>query len=256
MSKPAKIKEKHEAPPIIMARAMCKSFRFTAVGLMALTSLSLFSGCEALDLINSVGSVLAPPSESSPTPDASASPTSGNAPTASSPAPSFTPTANPGIETGIDVVKASDPVPVSTDWNLARKRGNTLQVSSFKDSNSGKERLLDGNLDTSWSAHESERPAEGKLPTLELQFANPAGILSVNLRGDRQNKKGLNIEELNLLAIGTEGILANETLKIAPADGDINLVFKKPLDHVKSLRLTITRSTDVPALAEFEVLGR
>lgn len=220
------------------------------MGLSSLCLVMSLSACEAIDLINSVGTVLAPPSDpsASPAPESSGSP----APTSSS-TPQNTASSTPA---GIDVVKANDPVPVSTDWNLARKTGNTLQVSSFKDTNTDKARLLDGKLETSWFASDSDVPAQGKLPTVELQFGAAAGVLSINLRGDRQEQKGLLIEELNLLAIGTEGVLANETVKINPEDKDINLVFKKPLDNVKSLRLTITRSTGTPGLAELEVLGR
>lgn len=220
--------------------------------------MTTLSACEALDLLNSVGTVLAPTSSASPDPNASPSPTASPDPNASPnptvSAPATTPLVT--ITGGIDVIKASDPVPVSTDWNLARKTGNTLQVSSFKDATLDKTRLTDGKLDTSWFAADSDTPAQGKLPTIEVQFGTAAGLLSLNLRGDRQQSKGLLIEEINILAIGATGVLANETLKITPADQDVNLVFKKPLDNVKSLRITITRSTGTPGLAELEVLGR
>jgi hypothetical protein len=220
--------------------------------------MTTLSACEALDLINSVGTVLAPTSSASPDPNATPSPGSSPAPGASPNPTDASPAAsNPvTITGGIDVIKASDPVPVSTDWNLARKAGSTLQVSSFKDATLDKARLTDGKLDTSWFAADSDTPAQGKLPTIEVQFASAVGLLSLNLRGDRQQSKGLLIEEINILAIGTAGVLANETLKITPADQDVNLVFKKPLDNVKSLRLTLTRSTGTPGLAELEILGR
>ena len=221
------------------------------IGFLCMSPLSS-SGCEALELINSVGTVLAP--TSSATPDPSASPNSSPAPTSgATPAPAPAPTTVTG---GIDVIKASDPVPVSTDWNLARKAENMLQVSSFKDATFEKGRLHDGKLDTSWFAADSDTPSQGKLPTIEVQFGALSGVLSLNLRGDRQQNKGLLIEEVNILAIGTTGVLANETLQINPADQDVNLVFKKPLDNVKSLRITITRSTGTPGLAEIEILGR
>lgn len=229
---------------------MRSSLSILTMGLSSLGLVLCLSACEAIDLINSVGTVLAPPSD----PSASPTPEGSNAPNTS---PSSTPQSTASsAPAGLDVVKANDPVPVSTDWNLARKAGNTLQVSSFKDANTDKSRLLDGALATSWFASDSDVPAQGKLPTVELQFGTAAGVLSINLRGDRQEQKGLLIEELNLLAIGTEGVLANETVKITPEDKDVNLVFKKPLDNVKSLRLTITRSTGTPGLAELEVLGR
>ncbi len=232
-----------------------RTFLFLA-GFLCMSTVSLTS-CEALDLLNSVGTVLAPTSSASPDPNASPSPTT--SPANASPNPTVSvPAATPlvTITGGIDVIKASDPVPVSTDWNLARKTGNTLQVSSFKDAALDKSKLTDGRLDTSWFAADSDTPAQGKLPTIEVQFGTAAGLLSLNLRGDRQQSKGLLIEELNILAIGATGVLANETLKITPADQDVNLVFKKPLDNVKSLRITITRSTGTPGLAELEVLGR
>lgn len=253
MRKPAKLKKKPEGSLKPMAKK--ETLFSTPIFRMGLSSLCLvasLSACEAIDLINSVGTVLAPSGNpsASPSPEGSSTP---NSTSSNNTSPQPVASSAPA---GIDVVKANDPVPVSTDWNLARKAGNTLQVSSFKDANTDKSRLLDGALATSWFASDSDVPAQGKLPTVELQFGTAAGVLSINLRGDRQEQKGLLIQELNLLAIGTDGVLANETVKITPEDKDVNLVFKKPLDNVKSLRLTITRSTGTPGLAELEVLGR
>lgn len=222
-------------------------------GGLLLISVCSLSACEALELINSVGTVLAPTSSASP--NASPSPKISASP-GTAPATSTAETTEPVPPAGIDVIKARDPIPVSTDWNLARKVGTTLQVSSFKDATLDKGKLNDGKLETSWFAADGDTSTQGKLPTIDVQFANEVGLLSLNLRGDRQQNKGLLIEEINILAIGSTGVLANETLSITPADQDVNLVFKTPLDHVKSLRITITRSTGTPGLAELEVLGR
>lgn len=220
-----------------------------------LTATLLLSSCEAVDLINSVGTILKPLEENgaAATPQASASPSETPAASTASTNPTPAPAAP---EQALEIVKSSDPTPVSTDWNLARLKGVTLNVSSVLNPDFAKERLLDGKLETSWFTAPSDSPELGKLPTIELSFPKPVGILSVNLRGDRERGLGLNIQELTVLINSAQGILLNETV-ILPQEGqDFNLVLKKPLDNASSLRLTVTRSQQSPGLAELEVLGR
>lgn len=216
-------------------------------------SISLLSGCEAIDLINSVGSILKPNPSASP----SASPTPQVVPntvTGSSPQPTVT--AIP--LTSLEVVRSGDPTPVSVDWNLARQPGVQLNVSSTLNATYDKARLLDGKLTTSWFLSEGDLPSRGKLPTVELSFAQSVGVISVNLRGDRERNQGLQIEEVSLLITSNQGVLLNETVRIPSDAQDVNLILKKPVDAASSLRLTVTRSRGeaVPGLAEIEVLGR
>lgn len=205
-------------------------------------------GCEAIDLISSIGTILKPSGSAS----ASASP----APTST--AASTAPLVVPVTVAGVDVVRSTDPTPVSLDWNLARQPGSQLNVSSTLNPTYDKARLLDGKLSTSWFTSDQDIPARGKLPTVEVDFSQPVGVISVNLRGDRERQLGLQIEELSLLITSAQGILLNESVRL-PADAqDINLVLRKPVDGATSLRLTVTRSKAdaVPGLAEIEVLGR
>lgn len=225
------------------SRPLASTFVF---GLCLIGSLS---GCEAVDLINSVGSLLKP--------SASASPSASPSPAAAQPATGATAAPAPVIAS-LEVVRSGDPSPVSVDWNLARQPGVQLSVSSSLNPTYDKGRLLDGKLTTSWFTGENDLPSKGKLPTIELGFAQPVGVLSVNLRGDREKSQGLQIEELSLLLTSAQGILLNETVKL-PADAqDVNLVLRKPIDSASSLRLTVTRSRGAasPGLAEIEVLGR
>ncbi|HEY9840955.1 MAG TPA: hypothetical protein V6D23_10905 [Candidatus Obscuribacterales bacterium] len=208
----------------------------------------LLSGCEAIDLINSVGTILKPSASASPSPSASPG----------QPVASAQPTIQAAPTTSLEIVRSGDPTPVSLDWNLARLQGVELMVSSTLNPTYEKSRLLDGKLTTSWFTSEQDMPSKGKLPTIELGFSQPVGVLSINLRGDRERSQGLQIEELSVLITSAQGILLNETLKL-PADAqDLNLVLRKPVDGATSLRLTVTRSrgTAAPGLAELEVLGR
>lgn len=214
--------------------------------------LTVFSGCEAIDLITSVSQILKPSSSSSPA--------TSNSTTAPTNVASSVPVAQPVVPpVGIlEIVRSSDPTPVSVDWNLARQPNVLLNVSSTLNPTYDKSRLLDGKLTTSWFGNEQDLPIRGKLPTIELNFPQAVGVLSINLRGDRERNQGLLIEELSILMTSAQGILLNETVKL-PADAqDLNLVLRKPLDGASSLRLTITRSkgTQSPGLAEIEVLGR
>lgn len=215
-----------------------------AFGLM----LSL-SGCEAIDLLQSVGTLLKPSASSS----ASPAPSTATQPTAVAPTP--VPVAPAA---GVDVVRSSDPTPVSVDWNLARQAGAELTVSSTLNPTYDKARLLDGKLSTSWFTSDQDIPSKGKLPTVEVDFAQPVGVLSINLRGDRERSQGLQIEELSLLITSAQGILLNESVKLPSDAQDINLVLRKPVDGASSMRLTVTRSKGdaVPGLSELEVLGR
>lgn len=216
--------------------------------LLALGLICTLSGCDAIELVQSVGSILKPTASASPSP----APITVAAGTGS-PAPAATPTA-----ASVDVVLSSDPTPVSTDWNLARQSGAELSVSSTLNPTYDKSRLLDGKLTTSWFTSEQDTPAKGKLPTVEVDFAQPVGVLSVNLRGDRERQQGLQIQELSLLITSAQGILLNQTLQIPDGAQDVNLVLRKPVDGASAVRMTVTKAKGdtAPGLAEIEILGR
>lgn len=213
--------------------------------LLLLMLLSL-SACEAIDLISSVGTILRPLTDEPPA----------AAPTRSAASVSPSTEAPVRAEAVLEVVRSTDPTPVSVDWNLARQPGTTLTVSSTLNDTYAKDRLLDGKLTTSWFAADHDAPSRGRLPTIEIAFQEPVGILSVNLRGDREREAGLMIQELSLLITSAQGILLNETVAVPTGSGDVNVVLKKPVDRATSLRLTITRAQNVAGLAEIEVLGR
>lgn len=214
--------------------------------LLLLTLLTL-PACEVLDLVSSVGTILRPLTEEQPAPVASARPAASVQQNSEAPA---------APELALEVVRSSDPTPVSVDWNLARQQGTSLSVSSTLNDTYAKARLLDGMLSTSWFAAEQDLPSRGRLPTIEVAFQEPVGILSVNLRADRERGAGLPIQELSLLITSAQGILLNETVPVPAGSEDINIVLKKPVDRATSLRLTVTRSSGVAGLSEIEVLGR
>lgn len=224
--------------------------------ILGLTACLLLSACEAIELINSVGTILGPLTEGKNQSES----TSEVAGTAESPTTNASPNpvaSAPATEAPeLDVVVSSDPTPVSTDWNLLRSQKVNLTVSSTLSQAYAQERLKDGNLDSSWFAATADQPGLGKLPSIELSFAEPVGILSINLRGDRERSQGLKIQELSVLINSTQGILLNETVSLPEGSKDVNLVLKKPLDEASSLRLTVTRAQEAPGLAELEILGR
>lgn len=223
------------------------------LGSLSAAALLLLSSCEAIDLVTNVGSILGPVAESA----AKSAEKSRTADSEKTDDETLTAEqTQPVVETPVlSIQKSTDPTPVSTDWNLARGQGVGLTVSSSLNATFAKERLLDGKLTTSWFSSDSDSPKQGKLPTIELSFEKPVGVLSINLRGDREREKGLNIQELSLLLTSTQGILLNETLELPPNANDVNLVLNKPVDATSSLRLTITRAEEAPGLAEIEVLG-
>ncbi len=233
---------------------------------LATCLLPLLSACEALELVNSVGSILdkgpssasANPSPAPNTTGAAATPVvlqPGTAAPAQAAPASPTPVATPPLA-ALEIVRSTDPTPVSTDWNLARHPDVELNVSSVLNDTFDKQRLLDGKLTTSWFTVDRDAPKFGRLPTIEVTFPKPVGIFSVNLRGDRERQQGMMIEEISLLITSPQGILLNETVAIPPNTEDLNLVLRKPLDQASAIRLTITKSRSTPGLAELEILGR
>jgi hypothetical protein len=213
---------------------------------LLLAAVALLPGCDAINLLNSAASLIAPNGS------ASASPTPAPGVNAASPTP--TPLASiPPVE----VVAAADPTPLSSDWNLARLPGVVLQVSSTMDPTFGKDRLIDGKLTTSWFATPGDAAAQGKLPTIEMSFPQPVGILGINLRGHRERNQGLQIQEMSVLISSAQGVLLNQTVTLPAGHSDYNIVLKRPVDAATSLRLTVTRdSIPTPGLAEIEVVGR
>lgn len=228
---------------------------------LAACLLPFLSACEALELVNSVGSILdkGPSASASPTANPSTSTPVVLQPGTATPAPTVTaiplPAATPPLA-ALEIIQSTDPTPVSTDWNLARQAGVELNVSSILNDTFDKQRLLDGKLSSSWFTVERDAPEFGRLPTIEITFPKAVGIFSVNLRGDRERQQGMMIEEISLLITSSQGILLNETVKIPPNANDLNLVLRKPLDQASAIRLTITKSRTTPGLAELEILGR
>jgi hypothetical protein len=240
--------------------------------ILAATTLSLtLSGCEALDLINSVGTVLAPsasgPPGSSPapgllqklfsTPTPSQSPSATPTPIFLSQTAAITPTAAP-VASKINVVKPLDPNPLSLDWNLVRIPNVGINVSSVLNPTYDKNRLIDGKLTTSWFAATDDSSSNNKLPTIEISFPQPVGIFGINLRGDRERSEGMQIQEISLLITSAQGVLISETITLPAQQTDYNLLLGKPVDAASSLRITITKSnlSKTPGLAEIEVVGR
>ncbi len=224
-------------------------------------------GCEAIDLINSVGTVLAP--ASSPSPGQSAAPPGllqqlftkpSAAPTASASPIILTQAATPAPlpAAKLNVVKALDPVPLSGDWNLVRQPNVSVTVSSELNPTYEKNRLIDGKLTTSWFASADDVSAKGKLPTIEISFPRAVGVFGVNLRGDRERSEGLQIQEISLLVTSAQGVLINETVSFPVQQSDLNLVLNNPVNEATSVRITITKHVagKTPGLAEIEVLGR
>jgi hypothetical protein len=225
-------------------------------------------GCEAIDLINSVGTVLAP--ASSPSPGQSAAPPGllqqlftkpSAAPTAAASPIILTQaaaTAAPLPAAKLNVVKALDPVPLSGDWNLVRQPNVSVTVSSELNPTYEKNRLIDGKLTTSWFASVDDVSAKGKLPTIEISFPRAVGVFGVNLRGDRERSEGLQIQEISLLVTSAQGVLINETVSFPVQQSDLNLVLNNPVNEATSVRITITKHVagKTPGLAEIEVLGR
>jgi hypothetical protein len=216
------------------------------------------SGCEAIDLINSVGTVLTPSPSASPGSKTLLQQLIGTPTPTATPVPQIvTPPLSAAPLQKVSVVKPQDPNPLSRDWNLVRQPNVMLSVSSELNPTYDKNRLIDGQLTTSWFAAAGDAASKGKLPTVEIRLPQPAGILGVNLRGNREREEGLKIQEISLLISSAQGVLLNETVALPTGFSDVNLLLSRPLEGATSIRVTLTRdSSDMPGLAEIEVVGR
>lgn len=208
-------------------------------------SLFLLTSCDVVELVSSADSILSPTPENStaqsspPLQEATQSPS--QAGSSSSP------------HSKIEIRSVTQVQPLGKTWNMASQAQLTVHSEMPKHT---KERLIDQNLNTSWFASEPGSSGQNQFGKIELNYSDPIDLLGLNLRGNREEHPGLNIEEMTLLIVGKEGVLINETLNLS-GKNDVDLLFKSPLSEITSIRILVTRhSAPVLGLAEIEVLGK
>jgi hypothetical protein len=139
--------------------------------------------------------------------------------------------------------------------NLARLSGTVVNVSSEYSLTWNKERLIDGDLATSWFTKVGDAANKGSKPYIELVFPKPVNIKGVNLKGNREYKDGYDIFEGNLIVNTTSGN-SNYNVKFAEPNRDFDILFNQNINNVTSVKLEITKDESVdPGLAEFEVVA-
>jgi len=158
-------------------------------------------------------------------------------------------------EESLTVDKASDIQPLDVEKNMARLEGVILNVSSTY-AGWDKERLIDGNLDTSWFTALNDAANLGKSPFVELIFPQPVMVEGLNFRGNREYKEGYDILEGVLVINSSSGRSFEYLVSFPPPDRDFDIKFKAKLKNITSIKLTFTKDeSPEPGLAEIEVLG-
>lgn len=154
------------------------------------------------------------------------------------------------------VNKNSDVKPIMLENNMARLAGVVVNVSSTYEG-WPKERLNDGNLETSWFTANEDAANLGKSPFVEYVFPQPVSVKGVNLRGNREYKDG-GYDFLEGILLLTDKF--NNTIKYTvifpPPDRDFDVSFKNELKNIVSMKIAFTKDISTePGLSEIEVVG-
>ena len=139
--------------------------------------------------------------------------------------------------------------------NLARLPGVIVNVSSEYSATWKKDRLIDGNLKTSWFSAVNDAANLGKKPYIELVFPQPVNIKGVNLKGNREYENGYDIFE-GILTVNSQSGTANYNVAFPEPNRDFDIVFNQNINAVSSIKFEITKDQSVdPGLSEFEVVA-
>jgi hypothetical protein len=143
---------------------------------------------------------------------------------------------------------------LSASANLARSENVTITTSS-EYAGWPKERLNDGDLQTSWFAAVGDSSTQNKQPFVAYQFPRPVRVTAINIWGNREYDDGYDVLEANLVVGTSDGRSQTLNLSFPSPNRDFNINFSQPLTNVTSLRLTVLRDEKDPGISEIEVAG-
>ncbi|MEE8523116.1 MAG: Ig-like domain-containing protein, partial [Thermoanaerobaculia bacterium] len=140
--------------------------------------------------------------------------------------------------------------------NLARLAGVQVVASSFSP-NFPSERVIDGNLQTSWFTAVGDAANNRSAPFIEVILPSDQSVAQIRLLGNRQNPEGFDFFAGIFQAFdaaGTELLSSGEVQLPAPSR---DVAVPIDLDGVRRLRFTSTADeSNTPGLAELQVLSR
>lgn len=140
--------------------------------------------------------------------------------------------------------------------NLARLPGVILNVSSEYSLTWSKERLIDGDINSSWFTKAGDAANLGKTPYIELIFPSPVSIKGVNLKGNREYSDGYDIFEGKLTVNSSTSGTSTYNVSFPAPDRDFNILFNQTISNVNSIKFESTKDESTePGLAEFEVVA-
>ncbi len=124
---------------------------------------------------------------------------------------------------------------------MARFAGRITTSASSTWSGWPSERLVDGDLDTSWFSAEGDAAAFGKKPWVQLRFPEPIVVAKVSLLGNREPdwSTGFSIHFGLLELIDDKGaVLASIKNEERNTSADIDFRLKAPVARVRAVRFT------------------
>jgi len=143
---------------------------------------------------------------------------------------------------------------MSESANLARQSGVQIEASSeFR--GWPKERLNDGNLNTSWFAAAGDSTTQGKIPWVAYRFPRPVRVTGVNIWGNREYRNGYNVLDATLILERSNGQRQSYRFSLPEPNRDFSIRFPQAVTDVVSLRLEVMRDEKDPGISELEVSG-
>jgi len=181
-----------------------------------------------------------------PNPNASATPSNNSV---------LTPSQKILTEDDFTVNKSVSINPLAIEKNMARLSGTIVNVSTTYEG-WPKERLTDGDIQTSWFTAVGDAANLGKSPFVQIIFPQPIKIQGINFRGNREYKVNYDVLEGILSLTDKVGKNYVYTVKLPMPDRDFDVTFKNKINDIVELKFTFTKDqSDEPGFAEIEVDG-
>ena len=161
-------------------------------------------------------------------------------------------TDNDGLPDDFESLNSIDP----GGSNLARRPDVLTAASSFS-SGKSPDRVIDGELSTSWFTSDGDAVNQGSSPWIEVRLPQEMGVSQVRILGNRENAEGrdfLSGVVQGFAADGSERFDSGELVLPAPTR---DLAIPVDLDGIQRVRFTATADESTsPGLAEIEILSR
>ena len=144
-----------------------------------------------------------------------------------------------------------------TATNIAREYGVTATASSISSASYKADRVIDGNLNTSWFTASGDAAHLGATPYLDVIFPWEGTVTEIRMFGNRQSANGFDFFEgvFELFDAGGNVLYDSGVVSFPAPDRDV-VVSIPEVSGVRRVRFTGTDDeSNTPGFAELEILG-